>query len=229
MHAKWATAAAALLLPATVLPSYPTARAGVLPLLVTGEVRAGIVKGAEVVKPTGSAPTLPPIVVRDLRVPEAEEFRLYDGSRELDAHELARFRSLLGEGTEVPIHTRTIQLLAKASYHFDRARVVVVSSFRKGRRHGPHGTGAAIDFQLIGVSASKLASYLRKQPKVGVGLYTHPKTQFVHLDAREASYHWLDASPPGARWREREMKDANREAKDAAYEPSMDLPETLAP
>ncbi len=244
MHAKWAAAAIALILPATILPAFqPSARAGVLPLLLTEEVRAGIVKTNEIAAPAAAslvaslrplvAPlspiraSLPPLVVRDLRVPEAEEFRLYDGARELNGAEIARFRALLGEGTEVPVHARTIQLLARASYHFGGARVIVVSSFRKGQRHGPHGTGAAIDFQLVGVSASKLASYLRKQPKVGVGVYTHPKTQFVHLDDRETSYHWLDASPPGAHWRERAMKDANRETRDATYTPAMDLPEAF--
>ena len=33
---------------------------------------------------------------------------------------------------------------------------------------------------------------------MGVGVYTNPLTQYVHLDVRERSYHWIDASPPVA-------------------------------
>ncbi len=173
------------------------------------------------------ASRLPALVIHDLRVIEPEEFRLYDGSDRLDEGELRRMRFLLGDGKEAPIRTRTIQLVAKAAYHFNVTKVVVVSSLRKGARHGPHAKGAAIDFQLVGVPAARLASYLRKEPRVGVGIYTNPNTQFVHVDDREISYHWIDASPPGAHWRERMMKDATRDERDLRYAPEMDLPEAL--
>ncbi len=72
--------------------------------------------------------------------------------------------------------------------------------------------------------AAALAAYLRTGARVGVGVYTHPRTQFVHLDVREASYHWTDASPPGVSWRETRLGDRSAPARDAAYRPERDLP-----
>jgi hypothetical protein len=63
---------------------------------------------------------------------------------------------------------------------------------------------------------------------VGVGIYTHPKTQFVHLDVRDRSFHWLDGSPPGVRWRERRLADPAQPKRDAAYVNVLDLPEPAA-
>ena len=77
------------------------------------------------------------------------------------------------------------------------------------------------------MTAAALASYLRGLPRTGVGVYTHPKTQYVHLDVREHSFHWLDASPPRRRWREKSIGAADLEARDKRYEPSLDLPEGL--
>ena len=93
--------------------------------------------------------------------------------------------------------------MVKAAAHFDGTEVDVVSSFRDGARPGSHHrSGDALDWSLRGVAAAKLAAYLRRGARVGVGVYTHPRTQFVHLDVREQSYHWADASPPGRSWRE---------------------------
>ena len=73
-----------------------------------------------------------------------------------------------------------------------------------------------------------LASYLRELPRTGVGVYTHPKTQYVHLDSREHSFHWLDASPPRRRWRENSIGARDLVVRDGAYTPALDLPEGLA-
>ena len=69
-----------------------------------------------------------------------------------------------------------------------------------------------------------LAAYLRTLALVGVGLYTHPRTQYVHLDIRDESYHWIDGSPPGVTWREQQLLDWTRWKKDPSYTPEMDLP-----
>jgi hypothetical protein len=74
------------------------------------------------------------------------------------------------------------------------------------------------------VYAGRLAAYLRGLPRVGVGIYIHPRTQFVHLDVRDQSYHWIDASPPGVKWRERQLHDAHAEKRDAAWTAQSDLP-----
>ena len=115
-------------------------------------------------------------------------------------------------------------LVFRAAYHFDAPKINVVSATRKGAR-GKHGDGSAMDFELDGVSASDLAAYLRTFPRAGVGFYPHPKTQYVHLDVREHSYHWIDFSPPGVTWREKLLDDPNQAARDASYSASADLPE----
>jgi uncharacterized protein YcbK (DUF882 family) len=129
-----------------------------------------------------------------------------------------------GEVAE-PLDPRLVQLVMRASYKFGGANVIVVSAMRKGA-HGKHGSGDAIDFQLEGVKASVLAAYLFETPRAGVGIYTHPKTQYVHLDVRDHSYHWLDGSPPNVTWREKLLPDPKQASRDASYVPALDLPES---
>ena len=117
-----------------------------------------------------------------------------------------------------------MQLAIRASYHFGGAAISIVSATRPGAR-GKHGTGEALDFSLEGVKATVLAAYLRTTPRAGVGIYTHPKTQYVHLDVREHSYHWIDGSPPGVTWREQLLADPKQAARDASWSPALDLPE----
>jgi uncharacterized protein YcbK (DUF882 family) len=164
---------------------------------------------------------------------ESVELRLYDNAGQLDEAAAARLDALLCDARDPKHHEstrlnrRTLQLLFKAAYHFASRQVEVVSAYRKpGRgREGPHGTGAAIDFRLRGVKALELARYLRQAPRAGVGVYTHPKTQYVHLDAREQSFHWLDASPPNRHWREKSIGDKAMLERDRRYTPALDLPE----
>jgi hypothetical protein len=59
---------------------------------------------------------------------------------------------------------------------------------------------------------------------VGVGIYTNAKTHYVHLDVRDRSYHWLDASPPGVTWREALLPDPSQQKRDSSYTPESDLP-----
>lgn len=122
---------------------------------------------------------------------------------------------------------RTLQLVFRAAYHFSAFQVQVVSGYRAPGKHreGMHATGQAIDFRLIGVDATRLASYLRTLARVGVGVYTHPKTHFVHLDVRERSFHWLDASPPHRHWRERNITTKHVLEADAQYSVKDDWPE----
>jgi len=163
---------------------------------------------------------------------ETRELKLYDARGEIDEVAARELDALLCDARDPKHHEatrlnrRTLQLLFKAAYHFDSQQVEVVSAYRKPGRHreGPHGTGAAIDFRLRGVSAQALASFLRDIPRTGVGIYTHPKTQFVHLDSREHSFHWIDASPPRRHWREKSIGARDLEKKDALYSPEQDWP-----
>lgn len=159
--------------------------------------------------------------------------RLYDDRGAVDRGAARTFMRIAGRTKGEPddasedderLDLRLVQLAMRASYHFGGASIRIISATRPGA-HGKHGTGEALDFALDGVKASVLASYLRTTPRAGVGIYTHPRTQYVHLDVRDRSYHWIDGSPPGVTWRERLLRDPKQATRDASWVPSLDLPE----
>jgi uncharacterized protein YcbK (DUF882 family) len=175
---------------------------------------------------------LPAISIENQQTRERRELKLYDAFGALDPNAAAELDALLCDARKpktretTRIDRRTLQLLFKAAYHFQSREVEIVSAYRKPgrRREGPHGDGSAIDFRLRGVDSKELASYLRGIPRTGVGIYTHPKTSYVHLDSRAHSFHWLDASPPRRHWRERSLGGKDLAKRDAAYDPASDLP-----
>jgi hypothetical protein len=172
------------------------------------------------------ASALEPLHVEWGNGPElACDVKLYADDGSVDPEAVAAFVRAVGGG---PLAPRTVQLVVKAAYHFGAHRIEVVSAYRPATRRaqqsGPHATGSAVDFRLPGVASRQLASFLRKEPRAGVGVYTNPGTQYVHVDVRTQSFHWLDASPPGKTWRERSLGDPTREDRDAAYTPDADLP-----
>lgn len=179
-----------------------------------------------------------PLRVYYVNTQKATQIRLYDGAGKVDKAAATQLDELLCDVRD-PSHPRTttldrrtLQLLFRAAYHFRAREIEVVSGYRKpGRRpEGRHGEGRAIDFRLPKVRAAALAAYLRTLPKVGVGLYTHRATQFVHLDSRERSYHWLDPSPPGESLPMRPLAAGGETVKrDADYSPNDDLPEAGVP
>lgn len=148
---------------------------------------------------------------------------LYEGDGDIDEAARVTFERIAARDEDPhPLAVRLEQLVFKAAYHFKNAPVVVVSAWRANA--AKHGTAEAIDFKLRGVPARTLAAYLRATPRVGVGVYTHPRTQYVHLDVREPSFHWIDASPPGIKWREAQLGDRTCGKRDASWTPEMDLP-----
>jgi uncharacterized protein YcbK (DUF882 family) len=171
------------------------------------------------------------VVVSNKNTDARASVRLYRDDGSLDADAMKTFMRV---ASRIPAEDRTtpadvlderlVRLVFRASYHFGGAPIVVVSGTRK-RSRGRHRHGQALDFALEGVRAAKLASHLRGYPRAGVGIYTNPRTQYVHLDVREHSYHWIDASPPGVTWRERLLPDPSQAKRDASYVASMDLPE----
>jgi len=166
---------------------------------------------------------------------ESASVRLYDDDGTLDRGVEDVLDSLLADHRDADqvefttMNRRTLQLLFRTAYHFGAHKVEVVSGFRKPgkRREGPHAEGRAIDFKLPGVAPKQVAAYLRTLPRVGVGIYTHRRTQFVHLDSRDTSFHWLDSSPPGKHWRDHSLHTKNIPTLDASYTPEADLPETV--
>jgi uncharacterized protein YcbK (DUF882 family) len=167
---------------------------------------------------------------------EEATLRLYRGDGALDEEAAAALDGLLadarrpGKPREVKeVDRRLLRLLFRAAYHFKATEVELVSGYRRPGRwaEGHHGKGRALDFRLPGVEAREVAAYLRQQPRVGVGLYTHPRTRWVHLDVRERSYHWVDATPPGKRWGAARLPSDPRalDQLDASYTDGDDLPE----
>ncbi len=190
-----------------------------------------------VASPVAAAPpsrfaSLPALRIENQTTRRTLTVRLYDDAGAIDEAAATQLDDVLCDARDPKelkvgrINRRTLQLLFKAAYHFAVNDVQVVSAYRKPgrRREGPHGTGAAIDFRLPTVTASALASYLRELPRTGVGVYTHPKTQYVHLDTREHSFHWLDASPPRRHWREKSIGARDLAKRDERYSPLLDLP-----
>lgn len=186
----------------------------------------------------GTFAALPSLRFSNQSTRESALVRLYDDQGHVDEAEASRLDALLADTRDpkncatIVLDRRTLQLAVRAALHFHVTEVQVVSAYRKPgrRREGPHASGKALDFKLPGVPARALAAYLRTLPRVGVGVYTHPKTLFVHLDDRERSFHWLDASPPGRSWRELSLGGGSGLLKrDAAYARRDDWPENTSP
>ena len=179
---------------------------------------------------------LPPLHLWNINTNAEATVRLYRGDGSLDEGAARELDRLLADGRRpgrppevAEMDRRLLRLLFRAAYHFRGTEVELVSGYRKPWRYGEgyHGKGRAVDFRLVGVEAKELAAYLRQQPRVGVGLYTHPRTRWVHLDVRERSYHWVDGTPPGKRWGAARLPSDQRalEARDADYDEGDDLPE----
>jgi uncharacterized protein YcbK (DUF882 family) len=138
-----------------------------------------------------------------------------------------------GDPRHATIDRRLLALVFKAAWHFSATHVRVVSAYRDpapplGHREGFHGKGRALDFKLEGVKTPELASYLRAElARVGVGQYTHKRTQFVHLDVRETTFHWFDGSPPGRRGGIARIPTLGTQERDAGYTDRDDLPDVL--
>jgi uncharacterized protein YcbK (DUF882 family) len=177
--------------------------------------------------PVDWAVALEPLKVECANSGASDEVRLYADDGSLEERALDAFSHVAADFNGYsPLHRRLIQLVVKAAHHFRASALIVVSGFRqkRGTKGDHHTAGEALDFKLPGVDYRKLAAYLRSFPRVGVGIYTHPKTQYVHLDVRDRSYHWLDASPPGVTWREALLPDPSQARRDASYTPESDLP-----
>jgi hypothetical protein len=183
------------------------------------------------------AASLPAVEVFNRNTNALGKVRLYDSHGALDRGEARAFMRIAGALKAEPedasddderLDLRVVQLAIRAACHFGGARISIVSATRPGAR-GKHGTGEALDFALEGVKAPVLAAYLRTTPRAGVGIYTHPKTQYVHLDVRDHSYHWIDGSPPGVTWHEQLLADPKQAARDDSWSAQLDLPENAYP
>lgn len=106
-------------------------------------------------------------------------------------------------GNEHPVDPRTLDLVYRVAAHFNTPEVRIISGYRTPRpgTRSNHGNGRAIDCVFAGTSDEEVAKFAREEGFSGVG--TYPVSGFVHLDSRDRSYFWVDASGPGRKNRTR--------------------------
>jgi hypothetical protein len=216
-----------------------------------GASSTAIASRVEVAAPAQTAvwaEELPAITVRNVNTLAEANVRLYTSEGAIDGAAMSAFKRVANANEEEgPLATRTVQLAVRVAYFFKgggriagapikrdaQVAIEIISAYRPDtpkHKNGPHGTGSALDFRVVDVKAGWVAAWLRKTaPRAGVGIYTHPRTQYVHLDVREESFHWIDGSPPGVTWREQRIPDYFQRDRDASYRAELDLPFSALP
>jgi hypothetical protein len=126
-----------------------------------------------------------------------------------------------------PLAPRLLDLVYRCMRHFDASVVRVVSGYRRDRAGSRHTQGRAVDMSIDGVPNDKLAAFVRDFGFVGVGFY--PRSAFVHLDVREASYFWIDDSAPNQPSRLVPVFEAQARSADAAARARGELPNVYVP
>ncbi|HMJ16397.1 MAG TPA: DUF882 domain-containing protein [Polyangiaceae bacterium] len=126
-----------------------------------------------------------------------------------------------------PLAPRLLDLVYRCMRHFDASVVRVVSGYRRDRAGSRHTQGRAVDMSIDGVSNDKLAAFVRDLGFVGVGFY--PRSAFVHLDVREASYFWIDDSAPNQPSRLVPVFEAQARSADAAARARGETPNVYVP
>lgn len=122
---------------------------------------------------------------------------------------------------------RLLDLVYRSMQHFDASVVHVVSGYRRDRAGSRHTQGRAVDMTIEGVAGDRLAAYVRELGFVGVGFY--PKSGFVHLDVRDASYFWIDDSAPGEPSRLVPVLEAEARSADASARIRGEAPDVYVP
>lgn len=122
---------------------------------------------------------------------------------DVDMDRLSRFAREPQSGITHPIHPRLADLLLSIQSHFDAVELRMLSGYRSPKAGKPsnHGRGRAMDMVVAGHTDEEVARFVREQGFVGVGVY--PTSGFIHVDVRDKSYFWIDASGPGRKNRER--------------------------
>jgi uncharacterized protein YcbK (DUF882 family) len=162
------------------------------------------------VEPGESAPLdgagRPELVIEALNTGERVALAATCDTGGFPASELDRAAFVLREpssGNAHPLEPRLLDLVYRVEKHFHAPEVRVISGYRtpRGKNASNHGRGRAMDLIVPGARDVDVAAFARDLGFVGVGIY--PTSGFVHLDVRDRSYFWIDASSPGRKNRER--------------------------
>jgi uncharacterized protein YcbK (DUF882 family) len=148
----------------------------------------------------------PKLVIVSLNTTDRVELSALSDRGGFAATDLERAAFVLREpssGNAHPIEPRLVDLVYRIQTQFSAPEVRVISGYRTphGRNASNHGRGRAIDLVVPGATDADVAQFARGLGFVGVGIY--PTSGFVHVDVRDRSYFWVDASAPGRRNRER--------------------------
>jgi uncharacterized protein YcbK (DUF882 family) len=143
------------------------------------------------------------ITFRRLQNDEEITVRLFDDQgrlRRSARRSVDRLLRHVPSGRTIRIHEDLLRLLQQVADHWPGRKILVQSAVRPvverpGKPLGNHMSGRAIDFSVDGVSNRELRDFCRTLPRAGVGYY--PNSTFVHLDARDRSWYWIDYSGPG--------------------------------
>lgn len=203
-------------------PAAPAHRTAQRPAPAAPPGYAGAVRGWHTPAAGKSAPVdesgRPMLVLYALNTNERVEIKALSDRGGFSASDLDRAAKLLrepGSGSEHPVEPRTLDLVYRLQSHFKAQEIRVISGYRAPRGgHSNHGKGRAIDLVVPGTSDEDVAKFARDQGFVGVGVY--PVSGFVHVDVRDRSYFWVDASGPGKRNRERGILGDLAQRSDAA-------------
>lgn len=155
----------------------------------------------------------PPLVLQVVGKPELFVLEVHDGKFN-DAAIAVASEAFHGFPKGPTVCPRLLELIYKASRHFDVPFVHLVSGIRRDRGGSRHTHGLAADIVLPGVSDEEVAAFFRPIGFVGVGIYT--RAGFVHIDVRAKSYFWLDRSPPNKKWKVQQIRGDEAKASDEA-------------
>jgi len=86
--------------------------------------------------------------------------------------------------------------LQRIGESFEGHTIQIYSGYRPGSaRTSRHHQGRAFDLTVEGVERERVRDVALGFERTGVGWY--PNSVFVHVDVREESHYWVDASAPG--------------------------------
>jgi uncharacterized protein YcbK (DUF882 family) len=107
-----------------------------------------------------------------------------------------------GANPDVAASEDLLRLVQAVADHWPDRVLVVHSGIRgaprrRSRSRSNHLVGRAVDFHVDGISNQDLRDFCRTLDHAGVGYY--PNSTFVHLDARDPPWTWVDSSGPGER------------------------------